>query len=115
MINKIKFRAWDRLENKMVYFGLYSLLVDGYEKDQYWEKQYKNGMKDLDIMLYTDRVDRDGSLIAESDLVSGESEYGDRDCEPVFFHEGSWYVGSKNDRTALWALQNIRIVGNGYE
>lgn len=39
-MREIKFRAWDKQKQKMIYFGLYSILVDGVEREKDWLEYY---------------------------------------------------------------------------
>lgn len=119
-MRKIKFRAWDKEKRKIVYFGLFSILVDGIENSEYWIKQYKNGLRNLEIMQCTGLKDKNGKEIFERDIIQHQNEEADNspyivpDITPENFEE-LLSIGDSEWEIDKNQYSNIEIIGNIYE
>lgn len=66
----LKLRAWDVVKNKMLFFGIYSLLVDGIENNPEWSEYYNvSRFNDLRIMRNTLIDDTKGKEIFFGDII----------------------------------------------
>lgn len=130
MSRDIKFRAWDK-ENERMYTAIdlfhddkggIELIRCGYLKNPYWGKRSKTPDQ-VELMQYTGHKDRDGVEIYEGDiirkLVHGKSE----GCYEVVYAYCE-YVGLSKEldeygpyRTKLcgWDCVDFEVIGNIYE
>ena len=109
MSREIKFRAWDKVEDIMIY-------VD----EIIWHIKYLSGthkrggttgkFKDYILMQYTGLKDKNGKEIYEGDIL----EWHEDIKEIVDFYEGSFYVGKRIFGVDVWS-GDFEIIGNIYE
>lgn len=138
-MREIKFRAWDKQAQKMVYpksvykfeFDLLSefdfklmKMVDRYNvTDEEGENTFIEVFEavDADIMQYTGLKDVEGNEIYEGDVIEKEFlDFSNRDNFKgvVKFIDGSWFIENENKRTTylLFSETDINcITGNIYE
>ena len=105
-MKEIKFRIWDKEENKMINgndftFDEYAPLNDLF---------YDNSKK-LDFMQYIGLKDFDGVEIYEGDILEGENGYQG----VVIFENGMFLVDTSYGIYFLNLERNIRVIGNKYE
>jgi uncharacterized phage protein (TIGR01671 family) len=77
----IKFRAWDKVERKMLYFDLYNINC--------YIQEFNEALLDgLEFNLFTGLKDRNGKEIWEGDLIKNNTS---RICEVTWCkREGAW-------------------------
>ena len=137
---RFKFRAWDKLAEKMLY-------SDSGDDEAIWQIDWKNGIEvltlqvvdtfpgglyheqetkylpaDVDVMQSTDFKDKNGNLIFEGDVVECSDWFGTKITGKVLFDEsGIWKAeafGRYPDREYLFELikrESFKIIGNIYE
>ena len=125
---QIKFRAWDKENKRIVYFGLYSLLVDGVEKDEYWLKHYKAGLRNLEIIQYTGLKDKNGIEIYFGDILAtsnkdkqydiwNKKDFGytvvveEKDILGVSY--SNWWI--EFDGESVYDISFVEVIGNIHE
>lgn len=106
----IRFRAWDKIENKMMYFEL----ID-YMAIQSLIAYTGNIYSKIEIMQYTGLKDKNGVEIYEKDklLWHNQSDEPDYDVPYVEFIDGSFKCGS--DLLSELDLDTMEVIGNIYE
>ena len=116
-MREIKFRAWDKEENKMI-------SGDNFAFEEYapLNDLFHNNSKKIDFMQYTGIKDYDGKEIYEGDIVEKEimeSLFDDSKLIGVVeMIEGCWCIENTKKRVAkgLWSETDInRVIGNIYE
>ena len=125
---QIKFRAWDKENKRIVYFGLYSLLVDGVEKDEYWLKHYKACLRNLEIIQYTGLKDKNGIEIYFGDILAtsnkdkqydiwNKKDFGytvvveEKDILGVSY--SNWWI--EFDGESVYDISFVEVIGNIHE
>lgn len=124
----IKFRAWDKKENKFEYNMLYVLTHASCTNGQLF-------LEDFVLMQFTGLHDKNGKEIYEGDIVVGEGKVNDGIKLEVVFKEGQ-YIGiwrgkggwvsfrePTEKRKSLWFFSNKyypektlwTVIGNIYE
>lgn len=111
-MREIKFRAWDKKDKRWWTAG----------KDGDWF--YRDGneikaIKDVELMQFTGRLDKNGKEIYENDLVKGKfnhSHLGFIDVEgQLIMDEFMWCIETKDgDIYSLNRLSYLEIIGNIY-
>ena len=118
-MREIKFRAWDKENNRMIYFGQahfrdeYNELVCGCDWDEYGFGYADLGLDDdAPIMQYTGLKDSKGVDIYEGDIL--KCEIGQD--EKVEFKNGM-FIGRYRATPLydIWLNQEIKVIGNIYE
>lgn len=121
-MEKIKYRAWDRKEKRMIYEAL-TIGDIGLGKGSVLAHVDVQKGNELDWMLYIGRKDRKGREIHAGDLVHGqwENEMGSFTplmCE-VFWCDGKLGYearAAKNDNGFHWSIgEDVEVVGNKFE
>jgi len=126
-MRKIKFRAWDELNNKMKYLGLLGLGLH-YE---YYDELTVYGVKDKDgkvshtapVMQFTGLKDKNGKEIYEGDIIQG---YYIRKISIPIMGEIKWsdkwlsymvngFSSIQDEFKPLRTLQPIEVIGNIYQ
>ena len=112
-MREIKFRAWDKEENRMYDWPF---IIHHFDDEI---RVHKEGfgyihipMEDIDLMQYTGIEDKNGKEIYEGDILRAKMQ-------------GDWYVGEVNFGEGMWfgakdylyqAVKNeAEVIGNIYE
>lgn len=130
---EIKFRAWDKKENKMqqVVQILYGHEASNYPLSVDFFRSVKSRLiKDIELMQYTGLKDKNGVEIYEGDIIDylGTFESGDGYRGEIKFDEGVYYfmgkskIGRKAGVISSYvglahekAYQHCEVIGNIYE
>lgn len=132
MDREIKFRAWDKATEKMIY---QDQLKDG-SKDEYWFllnskgislmhfDKYYNAYVDTDaeIMEYTGLRDYYGKEIYEGDIIQYTYGRFNKDLGMIIFEAGEWQIKWMDKKITergdlhYWKWQDpIKVIGNIFE
>ena len=119
-MREIKFRAWDRMNQEMIYdFYIHSTgrwnIFDSDDggKAGLWEHDVSQ-YHDLEIMQYTGLLDKTGREIYEGDILEYEDEESKKGCSIVKWEMGCWYCWPQRLAT-LMLNKYWSITGNIYE
>ena len=109
---KIKFRAWDKSQNKMLSVNLISFGEKCFncpdEKWGLWHNYSKRG--DCELMQYTGLKDKNGKEIYEGDIVNWTTEDVN---DVVRFKDGTFMIGDVCSFNV--SVSNLEVIGNIYE
>lgn len=113
MTREIKFRAWDKIGEVMVYQDRITIAENGN-----WILISKQGSdfegRGIPLMQYTGLHDKNGKEIYDGDILKADvCEDGDEEILPVEFRKGGFVFGYYN--SALRYAENFEIIGNIYE
>lgn len=123
-MREIKFRAWDRVEKKMIYDALEIKNIGLGEGSVVADEETQKG-NELDWMQFTGLLSKDGKEIYESDIV--KNAFSDvhiirfgfgGEGEPADFVGGylGWCMGDENKETTGFTHgREMEIIGNIYE
>jgi hypothetical protein len=112
MSRPIKFRTWDKIERKMLYFDLYNI-------NCYFEDFNKALLDGLEFILFTGLHDRNGKEIWEGDIVrdyngeTGKVIYGQASFVSELFPPWNW--DPMCPVSFLGHGKRLEVIGNIYE
>ncbi|EEM58687.1 hypothetical protein BK764_00150 [Bacillus thuringiensis serovar israelensis] len=124
-MREIKFRAWDKVMEKMYEVGYIDFSKEKVQLasiiDGICYAVYISPLKDVELRQYTGEKDAHGNEIYEGDIVY--QEFYDRIEESHGFtgvvkqEEGAWWIDNEKDRgERLWSEVNLNhIKGNKFE
>lgn len=131
MNREIKFRAYDKEDERMTYFDdedyLYNypfvlrqeqVFKKDSNYDDYEDFEYKDITNKVELMQYTGLHDKNGKEIWESDIVEIT-----RECiyekGIIVFQNGCFFIKSKENLLALYNCElnnyKVKVIGNIYE
>ena len=123
-MREIKFRAWDKKENKMFQVFSITLNEDGTLRYVfYWDRYPMLKDKDVELMQWTGLQDTNGQDIYEGDIISEDPSVwnGHFYYFIVNMRDGCWEAKStipldKNARGCLlFTIKNPKVEGNKFE
>jgi uncharacterized phage protein (TIGR01671 family) len=117
----IKFRAWDKKEKEMYFYGDYGFVgfagschVLCFEETPtgYIDEDYQEDKKnDLELMQFTGLLDKNGKEIWEGDIVKDMSG----DNRDITFEVGGFWCKYPNGGHYLPSREFSEVIGNIYE
>ena len=117
-MREIKFRAWDKKENKMqqVVQILYGHEASNYPLSVDFFRSVKSRLiKDIELMQYTGLKDKNGKEIYEGDIVKSDwiEDKQRITASKVIFNAGRFTcLGLNYD---LYRMPELEVIGNIYE
>jgi len=130
MMREIKFRCWDKEENRMRDWK--NLLAIGYGQNKIMDSEIDDSIfndEQFELMQFTNLYDKNGKEIYEGDIVIGDTEYFVCNVKGVVKYSGmsfvcegekeqekygskEWYFTAENPN--LTQLKEIEVIGNIY-
>lgn len=116
----VKFRAWDKIQNKMIHS--FVMKNDGtvYNSDEYGNLTGSIPKEDIVLMQYVGKKDKKGIEIFDGDIVNGAEfngsyafgyvAYNKKSCEFLIYPIGRMMEGCSYIKSS-----QIEVIGNVYE
>jgi len=106
-MREIRFRAWDKVENRGMFYGGFTVHATNGEI----ESDFYNS-ENLIIMQFTGLKDKNGNDIYEGDILGIDNEV----IAPVTFEDGSYQIISLREQGRSPLIQDrskrLSIIGN---
>lgn len=115
MKRQLKFRAWDKLQKKMINpvpFSEQIAIQLGGVVGLFNGKTYDTVNDEFELMQFTGIIDIKGKEIYEGDIVSGNDG---RKYKVVFFEGGFLLEGHTNTLQFVCDYFKLKVIGNIYE
>ena len=114
MMREIKFRAWDKIDKKIMYVAEMILRYKGIQGVILVDKLpsvkvVKRWHDEVELMQYTGIKDKNGREIYEGDIVKTPFGIGE-----IFMRLGCWFVENQKE-LGYFESGEIEVVGNVYE
>jgi len=123
-MREIKFRAWDKKSNQMLY-SRFGIDFEGQIIDVGNPMEYDyDGQWDLILMQYTGLKDKNGVEIYESDIIKWEDDYNEGVSKVVWGNDENTYPAfdlepqSHDELNSFAALSyegSMEVIGNVWE